>query len=101
MAPNRPPQGPCESNQAALAATSFLAVCNRIFDNMRYTEEATEKAEKMLAHRRAMHYKCAIKTSVLNLLIRCGVACVHELRHTYGLRTLPEHWHCARKERQY
>eukprot|EP00198_Chlamydomonas_reinhardtii_P012135 XP_001701472.1 ryanodine-inositol 1,4,5-triphosphate receptor Ca2+ channel [Chlamydomonas reinhardtii] len=62
-------QGPCESNQAALAATSFLAVCNRIFDNMRYTEEATEKAEKMLAHRRAMHYKCAIKTSVLNLLI--------------------------------
>ncbi len=59
-------QGPCLSNQQALSGTDFLASCNRIFGCIEYGD----KREPGMDDRHMNANKCAIKDSLLKLLMR-------------------------------
>lgn len=64
--PAPPPQGPCRSNQEALAGTNLLASCNRIFGCIEYSDKPGVDSRAVNAS------KCGIKVALLNLLCRCG-----------------------------
>ncbi|KAG2491060.1 hypothetical protein HYH03_010506 [Edaphochlamys debaryana] len=69
-------QGPCLSNQVSLAGTSFLASCNRIFGCIEYEyRQPGWGVEIKPSERKATLSKCAIKTSLLDLLMSLLESC--------------------------
>lgn len=60
-------QGPCSSNQTALAHTNFLASCNRVFG---YIEFVTDPVLLTDESREVEKLKCNIMTGLLGVLQR-------------------------------